>query len=128
VREELMKILAGDARPSRALDLYRTSGVLSKVAPELAAGVGAPISEDALAGTDAWRYALALTRQVARRLPAARRAPSGTRRRGADAAQRAAQLNDPPALLHRTGGARGRAGRGWTHSPDARTGATDAAG
>jgi tRNA nucleotidyltransferase (CCA-adding enzyme) len=37
VREELLKVLAQDARPSRALRLYRDSGALAVIAPELAA-------------------------------------------------------------------------------------------
>ena len=94
VREELMKILGGDSRPSRALDLYRTSGVLTKVAPELAAGVGALIPDGALAGTEAWRYALALSEAVSARRPLLRLAAllQGTATAEDDAPRRAAQL------------------------------------
>jgi tRNA nucleotidyltransferase (CCA-adding enzyme) len=66
VREELMKVLTGDPRPSRALELYRASGVLAKVAPELAAGVGAPAPGVPLPGLDAWRYGTRLAEAIPR--------------------------------------------------------------
>jgi tRNA nucleotidyltransferase/poly(A) polymerase len=59
VREELLKILSGDPVPSRALELYRTSGALAQVAPELAAAVGVA-APAAVSGLDAWRLGLAL--------------------------------------------------------------------
>ena len=37
IREELWKVLEGDPTPSRALELYRRSGALAAVAPEVAA-------------------------------------------------------------------------------------------
>jgi tRNA nucleotidyltransferase (CCA-adding enzyme) len=40
VREELIKILAADPHPARALDLYRTSGALDVLYPELSGLVG----------------------------------------------------------------------------------------
>ncbi len=42
VREELMKILSEDSRPSGALALYRASGALSALYPELASVSGHP--------------------------------------------------------------------------------------
>jgi tRNA nucleotidyltransferase/poly(A) polymerase len=64
VREELMKVLGADRRPSRALELYRASGALGQVAPELAAGVGAPVPGGPLGGMDAWQYGVALAEEV----------------------------------------------------------------
>jgi tRNA nucleotidyltransferase (CCA-adding enzyme) len=40
VREELLKILSDDPAPSRALSLYRLSGVLDALYPEIAVGKG----------------------------------------------------------------------------------------
>ncbi len=48
VREELMKVM-GCARPSRALELYRSSGALQQLLPEL----GRPLGPEALAAVDA---------------------------------------------------------------------------
>ena len=64
VREELLKILAGDSRPSRALSLYAAAGVLDPLMPELVDQVGVKRREGPV---DAWSYSLlvvdALTRQ-----------------------------------------------------------------
>ena len=60
VREEILKVLGGDAHPTRALELYRASGVLANVAPELSASVGAAPPPPAPAHMDAWRYGIAL--------------------------------------------------------------------
>ena len=48
VREELMKVLAGPV-PSRVLALYRRSGALNRILPEL----GSDVAKDALAAVDA---------------------------------------------------------------------------
>ncbi len=56
IREELVKILAADRTPSIALDLYRTSGALGVLFPELAALVG----EDGTGGAGAWATALSV--------------------------------------------------------------------
>jgi tRNA nucleotidyltransferase (CCA-adding enzyme) len=58
VREELLKILSGPGRASAALDLYRSSGALDVVAPELAA-----------LDPDAWRATLAEVDAVPRHRP-----------------------------------------------------------
>lgn len=55
VREELMKVLAGQRRPSRSLELYRTAGVLDALFPELAALLGEPPG----ATVDLWQHTLA---------------------------------------------------------------------
>jgi tRNA nucleotidyltransferase/poly(A) polymerase len=57
VREELMKVLAHDPRPSGAMALYRASGVLGALYPELAACVGALRPA---AGEDLWVQSLLL--------------------------------------------------------------------
>jgi len=63
VREELMKVLAG-RHPSAALELYRKSGVLAVLYPELAACVGVARG----GGEDVWTHLL----RVADALPPAR--------------------------------------------------------
>ena len=55
VREELTKILASTARPSRALSLYAAAGVLPVLYPELDACVG-HVDDDG--GLDAWSRSL----------------------------------------------------------------------
>ena len=55
VREELLKVLAADPKPSVSLDLYAASGVLAAVYPELEALRG----RDDGGGPDAWGAALA---------------------------------------------------------------------
>jgi tRNA nucleotidyltransferase/poly(A) polymerase len=64
VREELMKVLAGDPRPSGALELYRSSGALRQVAPELTRGVGVALPAPVPAGNDAWRFGLAVAEAI----------------------------------------------------------------
>lgn len=54
VREELMKVLAGQRRPSYSLDLYREAGVLDVLFPELAALEGEPPGEE----PDLWTLTL----------------------------------------------------------------------
>jgi tRNA nucleotidyltransferase (CCA-adding enzyme) len=56
IREELWKVLGKSRRASVALDLYRTSGALDRLYPELAATVGLDIA--AKSGADAWQLAL----------------------------------------------------------------------
>jgi len=67
VREELMKVLGADPEPSHALELYRTSGVLAAVAPELIATVGLDVPGGP-SELDAWSYGMA----VAEMLPTSR--------------------------------------------------------
>jgi len=57
IREELMKILSGDPRPSGALSLYALSGVLEALYPEVAGtrGRGRPGREE-----DLWTFTLLL--------------------------------------------------------------------
>lgn len=62
IREELYKILAGAAPPSRALRLYERSGVLSALYPELQACAGYPVPNDG----DAWGVQLATVDEIAR--------------------------------------------------------------
>lgn len=57
VREELMKVLSGDPKPSGSLSLYRLSGVLRALYPEVAAVEGSP--RPALA-EDLWVHTLLL--------------------------------------------------------------------
>ena len=59
VREELLKVLGADPAPERALRLYRASGVLAAVLPELdrTAEVGLP---EGPPGLDAWSYGVEL--------------------------------------------------------------------
>jgi tRNA nucleotidyltransferase/poly(A) polymerase len=64
VREELMKVLAWDRRPARSLELYRASGVLDAIAPELSSSIGAPFPEPGPPGLDAWRYGVALVEAI----------------------------------------------------------------
>jgi tRNA nucleotidyltransferase/poly(A) polymerase len=68
IREELMKVLGGDPRPARALALYRASGVLEAVAPELSATVGVPLPDMDRSELDVWSLAV----QVAETLPRSR--------------------------------------------------------
>jgi len=58
VREELMKVLAEDPTPSRSLSLYRISGALSVLYPELQSAHGC---RHPGAGEDLWTRALLLT-------------------------------------------------------------------
>jgi tRNA nucleotidyltransferase (CCA-adding enzyme) len=67
VREELWKVLEGDASPARALELYRVSGALREVAPELSAVAG---GEEV--GTPAWRSTLSVVERISQRRPALR--------------------------------------------------------
>lgn len=60
IREELYKVLAGSAAPSRALRLYEQSGVLAALYPELQACAGC----DAGDGFDAWTLQLATVDQI----------------------------------------------------------------
>jgi tRNA nucleotidyltransferase (CCA-adding enzyme) len=69
VREELIKVLGQDPTPSRTLALYRSSGALERVAPELAAGIGAPPPSPAPEGMDAWSYGLALAEATRKHRP-----------------------------------------------------------
>ncbi len=66
VREELMKVLAEDARPSGALALYRAAGVLGALFPELAAveGHARPGRDE-----DLWVHSLLLTDALSRSRP-----------------------------------------------------------
>ncbi|HCR03811.1 MAG TPA: tRNA cytidylyltransferase [Gemmatimonadetes bacterium] len=66
VREELLKVLAGDSQPSRALSLYAAAGVLDPLMPELAELVGAKRGE---VPVDAWSYALLLVDALLRQRP-----------------------------------------------------------
>lgn len=54
VREELMKVLAGQRRPSYSLDLYREAGALDVLYPELGALEGEPPGEE----PDLWTLTL----------------------------------------------------------------------
>jgi tRNA nucleotidyltransferase (CCA-adding enzyme) len=69
VREELLKVLAADPTPARSLELYRASGALDAIAPELSASVGVPLQEPAPPGMDAWRYGLALAEAISASRP-----------------------------------------------------------
>ncbi len=55
IREELWKVLRQIVHPSTALDLYRSSGALATLYPELAATVDVRPSED---GPDTWSLSL----------------------------------------------------------------------
>nr|AIE90976.1 polynucleotide adenylyltransferase/metal dependent phosphohydrolase (cca) [uncultured marine thaumarchaeote AD1000_100_C06] len=66
VREELLKVLAGDSQPSRALSLYAAVGVLDPLMPELAELVGAKRGE---VPVDAWSYALLVVDALFRKRP-----------------------------------------------------------
>jgi tRNA nucleotidyltransferase (CCA-adding enzyme) len=55
VREELLKVLTGQRRASRSLELYRRAGVLDVLYPELAALEGEPPDAE----PDLWRVTLA---------------------------------------------------------------------
>jgi len=63
VREELMKVLGADPHPSHALELYRTSGVLAAVAPELSATVGLEVPGGP-ADLDLWSYGVAVAQAL----------------------------------------------------------------
>lgn len=67
VREELWKVLEQDPTPGRALELYRRSGALAEVAPELARVAG-----DGVEGTAAWSHTLAVVAALPRARPALR--------------------------------------------------------
>lgn len=54
IRDELYKVLAGDPDPARALELYRESGVLGELFPELQACVGLAHHS----GEDVWTHQL----------------------------------------------------------------------
>jgi tRNA nucleotidyltransferase/poly(A) polymerase len=66
VREELMKVLAEDPTPSRALSLYRISGALEILYPEV---LSAQSSRRAGARDDLWTRALLLTDALPRNRP-----------------------------------------------------------
>ena len=66
VREELLKVLGADERPTRALTLYAESGVLAALMPELAALVGAPRPNRPV---DGWSFALAAVEALPLRRP-----------------------------------------------------------
>ncbi len=66
VREELMKVLGGDERPSGALALYAVSGVQAALFPELEALVGVPRPGSPL---DAWTHSLLLADRLPVRRP-----------------------------------------------------------
>jgi hypothetical protein len=61
VREELWKVLGGDASPTRALELYRRSGTLLEIAPEIAAVAG-----DGEEGSPTWGATLAVLDRIPR--------------------------------------------------------------
>lgn len=61
VREELVKILSGQRRASRSLDLYRRAGVLDVLYPELTALEGEPPGGE----LDLWQVTLAAVDAVA---------------------------------------------------------------
>ncbi len=65
VREEVLKILEGGGRPSRALGLYAASGVLDAVLPELGGLVGAPRTDGGK--DDLWAHALRIVDLLPRR-------------------------------------------------------------
>jgi tRNA nucleotidyltransferase (CCA-adding enzyme) len=65
VREELYKVLGGQPRPSRSLDLYERSGVLAALYPELQSCVGFPDPK----GEDSWRLQLATVDELPRSRP-----------------------------------------------------------
>ncbi len=66
IREELLKVLAQQARPSGTLTLYRSAGVLAALYPELEALVGAsrPGTEE-----DLWVHSVLLTDLLSVRCP-----------------------------------------------------------
>ncbi len=65
VREELMKVLSGLVRPSEALELYRTSGALPVLYPELGRVAGLT----AAVGSEPWAQTLRLVDGVPRYRP-----------------------------------------------------------
>jgi hypothetical protein len=66
IREELMKILLGDPRPSGSLSLYEVSGVLGVLYPELQAVVGSRRGETE---EDLWAHSLRLADAIPRGRP-----------------------------------------------------------
>ncbi len=66
VREELLKVLGLDPRPSRALSLYAASGVLAALTPELEGLIGA---ETRCQPVDDWSYALLVADALTARRP-----------------------------------------------------------
>lgn len=67
IREELMKVLSGDPRPSGALALYRLSGVLGALYPEVAATEGCTRPNGG--EEDLWTHTLLLTDSLPARRP-----------------------------------------------------------
>lgn len=67
VRDELWKILAGDASPGPALELYRRSGALARVAPEIRAVAG-----EGAEGTPEWQHTLRVVGRIPRHRPGLR--------------------------------------------------------
>lgn len=67
VREELWKILGGDPAPARALELYRRSGALGAVSPELERVAG-----DGAEASPRWRQTLRVVESVGRHRAALR--------------------------------------------------------
>lgn len=65
VREELYKVLSGDRAPGKSLELYRESGVLGELYPELQACVGFPHAS----GTDVWTHQLRVVEALPRTRP-----------------------------------------------------------
>jgi tRNA nucleotidyltransferase (CCA-adding enzyme) len=72
IREELWKVLGGDASPVRALELYRRSGTLREVAPEIAAVAGDAEEGEAKEGSRLWRTALSVLDRIPRHRTALR--------------------------------------------------------
>lgn len=68
IREELLKIVGADPRPSRAFGLYRASGLLAALFPELDAAF-------ASRGPGTWTHAVGLADRLSRRDPLLRLAP-----------------------------------------------------
>lgn len=67
IREELYKVLGGQAKASRSLELYERSGVLAALYPELQACVGHPAGDRVDA--DCWTLQLATTDAISRTRP-----------------------------------------------------------
>ena len=70
IRDELLKILGLDPRPSRALSLYAASGALDALAPELGGLVGA--STGRALPVDEWAHAVMVTDALPARRPLVR--------------------------------------------------------
>ena len=68
VREELMKVLSGQRAPSLSLELYRASGALAALFPELTALAGEPPGEE----PDLWHRTLSVVDALSRRRPTLR--------------------------------------------------------